>query len=85
MMACGAWANALHEEIWVFNQGFWRKDHPLWLEVQKADWRDVILKEPFKGDFRKDIYSFFSSEDLYKKLAIPWKASVAISVEPFQP
>jgi len=45
----------------------------LWLEVQKADWKDVILKEEFKESLQKDITSFFKSEELYKQLAIPWK------------
>lgn len=29
----------------MFNQGFWRKDHALWEDVQSADWKDVILKD----------------------------------------
>ncbi|TCD70438.1 hypothetical protein EIP91_003519 [Steccherinum ochraceum] len=73
LMACGTWDNALHEEIYVFNQGFWNKDHGLWLEVQKANWKDVILKEEFKTNLKKDVNGFFASEDLYRSLAIPWK------------
>ena len=26
LLAAGAWANELHNEIWVFNQGFWQKN-----------------------------------------------------------
>jgi len=63
----------LHNEIWVFNQGFWRKDAGLWNEIQKADWKDVILKEEFKKALKKDVYGFFDSEKLYKDLGIPWK------------
>ena len=73
----GIWRNALHDEIWVFENGFWRKDHGLWQEVQKANWDDVILKQEFKDRLRKDVNGFFDSEALYKSLAIPWKVSEA--------
>lgn len=59
----------------MFNQGMWNKDHALWVEVQKANWDDVILKQQFKDAMRKDIKGFFDSEDLYKSLAIPWKVT----------
>ncbi|OCH90947.1 P-loop containing nucleoside triphosphate hydrolase protein [Obba rivulosa] len=73
ILAAGSWFNQLHEEILVFNQGYWSKDHNLWSEVQKANWDDVILKDKFKSALRKDIGGFFESEQLYKSLSIPWK------------
>jgi transitional endoplasmic reticulum ATPase len=73
ILAAGVWREQLHDEIWVFNQGFWSKDHGLWTEVQKADWKDVVLKDKFKKGLQKDIYGFFASEAVYKELAIPWK------------
>ncbi|KAJ3576183.1 hypothetical protein NP233_g605 [Leucocoprinus birnbaumii] len=69
----GAWAHELNNEIWVFNQGFWQKGSVLWQEIQKANWDDVILKESFKKSLQKDIYGFFSAQEIYKKLSIPWK------------
>ena len=73
VLAAGIWREQLHDEIWVFNQGFWSKDHGLWTEIQKADWKDVILKDDFKKSLQKDIYGFFASEAVYNELAIPWK------------
>ncbi len=73
LLAAGAWQDQLHQEILVFDNGFWNKSNSLWTEVQKANWADVILKEEFKTTLKKDIYGFFDSEDLYKSLAIPWK------------
>jgi transitional endoplasmic reticulum ATPase len=73
LLNIGAWAHELHDEVWVFNQGYWSKDRGLWNEIQKADWKDVILKEDFKKSLQKDIYGFFSAEEVYKKLAVPWK------------
>ncbi|KAL5527373.1 hypothetical protein ACEPAG_6164 [Sanghuangporus baumii] len=73
LAAVGTWAYELHNEIWVFNNGFWNKDAALWVDVQKANWDDVILKDAFKKELQNDVYSFFDSEDLYKSLGIPWK------------
>ncbi|KAH8113220.1 P-loop containing nucleoside triphosphate hydrolase protein [Phellopilus nigrolimitatus] len=73
LVTAGAWSYQLHDEIWVFNQGYWSKNHSLWTDVQKANWDDVILNDTFKKALQKDVYSFFDSEDLYKELGIPWK------------
>jgi transitional endoplasmic reticulum ATPase len=67
----------------VYNQAYWRKDHGLWVEVQKADWNDVILKDEFKKTLKKDVYGFFTSEDIYKQLAIPWKVGRFMTTDKF--
>ena len=68
LSAAGIWTNELHDEIYVFDSGFWQKDHALWVEVQKANWDDVILKAEFKKRLQKDVLGFFESEELYKRL-----------------
>lgn len=73
IIAAGGWSQALHDEVWVFNQGFWDRDPGLWQEVQKANWGDVILDESFKATLQKDVFGFFSSERVYLDLQIPWK------------
>ncbi|KAF9780226.1 P-loop containing nucleoside triphosphate hydrolase protein [Thelephora terrestris] len=78
LIAAGGWAQALHDEIWVFNQGFWDKDPGLWEEVQKANWKDVILDEDFKATLQKDVFGFFSSERVYLELQIPWKRGIVM-------
>lgn len=80
LIAAGGWAHALHDEIWVFNQGFWDKDRGLWEEVQKANWTDVILNEDFKTMLQKDVFGFFSSERVYLDLQIPWKVLLSLGV-----
>ncbi|KAJ6515712.1 P-loop containing nucleoside triphosphate hydrolase protein [Mycena sanguinolenta] len=82
VLNAGLWNDSLHEEIWVFNQSFWQKDHALWLSVQSADWKDVILDESFKKDLQKDVYGFFKSEPIYKDLAIPWKRGIIMHGPP---
>ncbi|KIJ51932.1 hypothetical protein M422DRAFT_26292 [Sphaerobolus stellatus SS14] len=73
VLAATIFAEELHDEIWVYNQGFWFKDHAMWTQIQKADWKDVIMKDAFKKALRKDVEGFFASEKIYKELAIPWK------------
>lgn len=41
--------------------------------MQKADWKDVILKQEFKEALQKDVNGFFDHESIYRELAIPWK------------
>ncbi|KAG8928704.1 hypothetical protein FRC02_006579 [Tulasnella sp. 418] len=76
ILACSEHSNALHDEILVFAQGFWHKDHQLWEEVQKANWDDVILAADFKKRVQNDVTNFFKSEKVYRDLAIPWKRGI---------
>lgn len=48
LLAAGTYATELHEEIPVYAHGWWEHDHQLWLDVQKANWDDVILDPEFK-------------------------------------
>lgn len=80
LTAAGGWSRASRDEIWVFDQGSWRKDSGLWQEVQKANWNDVILDEDFKTTLQKDVFGFFSSERVYLELQIPWKVSYSLDV-----
>jgi hypothetical protein len=74
LLAIGTWADQLHNEIWVYNQG-WLKNAGLWQEIQKARWEDVILESDFKTAIQKDVLGFFSSKDTYKSLSLPWKVN----------
>ena len=73
LIAAEGWAEALHDEVWVFNQGFWDKDPRMWQGVQDANWKDIILDEDFKTTLQKDVFGFFASERVYLELQIPWK------------
>jgi len=76
IISASAYTLDLREEILVFNDGFWSKDHALWVEVQKASWADVILDEEFKETLQKDVEGFFNSEKIYKDLSVPWKRGI---------
>lgn len=76
LFEAGAWTNELHNEIWVFDQGFWQKDAVLYASVQRSHWEDVILEESMKKAIISDVETFFSSQDTYEKLKVPWKRGI---------
>ncbi|KAL8665886.1 MAG: hypothetical protein Q9168_007601, partial [Polycauliona sp. 1 TL-2023] len=75
LAACSYW-NELHDEILVFNNGYWSKNHKLWEEVQKSSWDDVILGEEMKRGIKGEMEKFFGGEERYKRLKVPWKRGV---------
>ncbi|KAI0304056.1 P-loop containing nucleoside triphosphate hydrolase protein [Russula brevipes] len=81
LLATGVWSDQLHDEIWVYNQG-WQKDAGLCREILKAHWEDVILEPEFKQAIQKDVFGFFSSRDTYKKLTLPWKRGLIMHGPP---
>lgn len=76
LLAAAGWTRQLHEEILVFERGYWKKDSELWTDMQKASWDDIILKQEFKDELQQDVTGFFDSQKLYKSLAIPWKRGI---------
>jgi transitional endoplasmic reticulum ATPase len=71
--AATKWAVESHEEIWIFDRGFWMKDKELYKSVQKSNWDDVILDKEKKESIINDITGFFDSEASYKEFEVPWK------------
>ena len=72
----GRWASVLHDEIWVFNQGYWQKDPLLYRSILKSRWEDVILPKEMKEDLVDTVQRFFDSRDEYDRLRVPWKRGV---------
>ncbi|KAK5078393.1 hypothetical protein LTR64_003196 [Lithohypha guttulata] len=73
LKTAGAWANTLHGEIWVFDQGFWQKDAGLWNSIQKSNWEDIILPADLKEDLLENVQRFYNSRDTYRQLHVAWK------------
>lgn len=74
--AASRWLLALHEEVLVFDQGWWQKDKGLYKSILAAKWDDVILSADKKKALQDDVGSFFASEKAYKEFAVPWKVSL---------
>jgi hypothetical protein len=73
LLEAGQWSSVLHNEIYVFDQGYWSKSSELYESVMKASWDDVILKEDKKKAIISDAVTFFDSQDTYERLKVPWK------------
>lgn len=76
LLAAGSWANELHGEVWVFDQGRWQKSAELFRSVMGASWANVILDEGMKKAIIDDHVSFFESRGTYARLKVPWKRGV---------
>ncbi|CAE6411716.1 unnamed protein product [Rhizoctonia solani] len=73
LMAAGYQSGQIGDSVLVFNDGYWQNDYALWEEIQKADWKDVILSPDFKQQIQSDVKNFFASETVYHELGVPWK------------
>ena len=70
------WGLTLHNEVWVFDQGYWQKSGQLYDSVQKSNWEDVILDEDMKKSLITDVEGFFDNRETYEKLKVPWKRGI---------
>jgi hypothetical protein len=75
-LAAGQWSSDLHEEIWVFDGGYWAKSSELYQSAMKSSWESVILDEQMKSTLIEDHLSFFRSRDTYARLKVPWKRGI---------
>ncbi|KAI0892634.1 P-loop containing nucleoside triphosphate hydrolase protein [Annulohypoxylon nitens] len=75
-VAAGKWSNELHDEIWVYDGGFWQKNAALYQSVMGSSWDSVILDEEMKQAIINDHLSFFNSQETYKNLKVPWKRGI---------
>ncbi|KAK1975733.1 ATPase [Colletotrichum cereale] len=73
VLAAGKWSSDLHEEVWVFDQGYWQKSRELFESFRNASWDTVILDEDMKKALIEDHLSFFNSRETYQNLSVPWK------------
>ncbi|KAL8682360.1 MAG: hypothetical protein Q9186_001550 [Xanthomendoza sp. 1 TL-2023] len=76
-------AAALHgtkidDEIWVYDRGYWRKNHKLWQNVQASRWDQVILDEELKNNLVTDVEGFFDRKDDYISFGVPWKRGIIL-------
>lgn len=66
----------LHNEVLVFDQGYWQKNKDLWENIQKSNWEDVILEHDRKEAIIEDVIGFFDAESRYAEFGVPWKRGV---------
>ncbi|KAL8377491.1 hypothetical protein RB595_008256 [Gaeumannomyces hyphopodioides] len=76
LLSAGAWTNDLHDEVWVFDGGYWQKSAELYDSIRKASWDNVILDSSMKKAIINDHMSFYGSRDTYASLKVPWKRGI---------
>lgn len=76
ILAIGVWASDLHDEILVFDDGYWSRNGDLWQSVSKATWDAVILDKDMKKALIEDHLNFFTSRKTYKDLQVGWKRGI---------
>ncbi|KAK8866188.1 hypothetical protein IAR55_001339 [Kwoniella newhampshirensis] len=76
--ACSAFCATPRNVIWVFERGSWRSESSLWEAVQKASWDDVVIDQELKRNIQQDYRSFFSAENIFKELGVPWKRGMIL-------
>ncbi|KAL5114967.1 hypothetical protein ACEQ8H_007140 [Pleosporales sp. CAS-2024a] len=70
------WGAQLHNQVWLFDGGYWQKSAELYHSVQKADWANVILDGDMKKALVADVDNFFDGQKTYQDLKVPWKRGV---------
>ncbi|KAF2471070.1 proteasome-activating nucleotidase [Lindgomyces ingoldianus] len=78
VLAAGKWTSQLHEEIFVFDNGYWEKSKDLWKAVEGSSWEDVILDPEMKKSLIEDVQGFFDNQKLYADFAVPWKRGIIL-------
>jgi transitional endoplasmic reticulum ATPase len=78
LLAVGKWTSVPHDEIYVFDQTYWRKSAELWQSIKGSSWDDVILDPKMKSSLIEDVQGFFDSRALYREFAVPWKRGIIL-------
>lgn len=78
ILAAGKWTSQLHQEIFVFDDGYWEKSRELWNSIDGSSWDDVILDPEMQKDLIEDVQSFFDNQNAYKQYAVPWKRGIIL-------
>ncbi len=73
MLEASKWTVDLHDEILVFDGGYWNKSRELWQTVQDSSWDDIIMNPSRKKAITGVVDQFFNSKERYAKLQVPWK------------
>ena len=64
------YANELHNEVLLFDGGYWQKSAALWQSVQNASWDDVILDPAMKKSINGELERFYASREKYAKFKV---------------
>ncbi|MCJ1399041.1 hypothetical protein MMC11_002243 [Xylographa trunciseda] len=75
LKAIGEWSTPDNKYVYVYDNR-WVASRPLYDEIQRSNWDDVILDEAMKTTLTDIVGKFFDSKDVYDDLGVPWKRGV---------
>jgi hypothetical protein len=80
LLTLGRWTSVPHNDIYVFEESYWRRSKSTWAAIQGASWDDVILDPAVKSQLMADVQGFFSPETkaLFKSLSVPYKRGIIL-------
>ncbi|KAJ7500964.1 P-loop containing nucleoside triphosphate hydrolase protein [Mycena galericulata] len=68
--------------MFVFNQGFWKKDQNLADSIAAVHRDDLVLDDKVLNGLQRDVESFFNSQSLYEDLKVVWKRGLLLTGPP---
>lgn len=83
LLAANKWAEQSNNEVWVFDQGYWRPDSELSADaVRDIDLDDIILEPATKEAIMRDVVGFFGAREQYARFGTPWKRGLIFHGSP---
>ncbi|KAL8672268.1 MAG: hypothetical protein Q9168_003269 [Polycauliona sp. 1 TL-2023] len=76
--AAAAHENKIHNEIWLYDKGYWAKNRKLWKSVQSCKWDQVVLNEEMNTNLVADVEGFFERKKDYESFGVPWKRGIIL-------
>ena len=76
LVAASQWLVDIHEEVLIFDGGYWQKSKELWQSVQRSNWDDIIMDAGMKKAIMGVVDQFFNAKERYLKLKVPWKRGI---------
>jgi transitional endoplasmic reticulum ATPase len=80
ILAAGIFAENSNDEVWVFDQGSWKKDKSLWVGTQGANFDSIVMPGDMKESILRDVDGFFDGKEYYREFGTPWKVMKKIQV-----
>jgi hypothetical protein len=77
-----AFTPEIHDEVLVFEDGYWARNESLFRSIRQASFDQLVLAGTLATDLRQDLERFFASRDVYRSYEIPWKRGILLTGPP---
>ncbi len=72
------WCATARGEVLVFEDGRFRRDEPLFKQVQKTSFDDLVLPPALSEALRADVRRFVGAKAMYEQHGVPWKRGLLL-------